>query len=140
FFFGLSHLRKFKIKMSLIGDSHGILCNFIVPNVNGGIKSTGCIVARLCLRHSDTIAQGFYACYDQAPGKAQFEQCQRQAFGTLLNTDAAVVATCRNAFGLVRYVQCLGPAFSAAGINQADAVTRVNRCQGRLLGLNVSGA
>lgn len=77
-----------------------LCCLALQAHANCNLLSTAKIVGKLCLgsfgnnRNNQTLIDGFFGCYDQAPGKQQFVDCQTKAFGGPMSTVEAVKATC----------------------------------------------
>jgi len=96
------------------------------------------IVERLCGQgHDETFASQFYGCYSELTEneKCIFDTCQKEAFGCTLSSVKNIEHTCKSASQLPKYTDCLMAKFSSCTLDIVKAVTQINVCQGRLLGL-----
>jgi len=111
-----------------------------MPDIGGGLFSTGRIIAKMCNSENvnDEVAQKYYDCYGESPydTKGIFETCQKSAYGYLLNSADNWKLACRAVTSLPSYVSCLRSGFKDAGVDLEKAMENVNKCEAKVLGMD----
>ncbi|XP_021956705.1 uncharacterized protein LOC110852870 [Folsomia candida] len=118
------------------------LSTFSITEVNGVLgadpMSLMRIVRELCgSKKDDAFANGFYGCYSLLDEKEKciFDNCQKSVFGCTLSTVKNIEYSCTVPDKLPVYMECLMNQFKMCARDIVKAVTTINVCQGRLLGL-----